>query len=118
MFGGTLRGEIDMSLFDDDFYSSRVSRRKSRWVQEESKKPLVLRSRSNWTKMRIALLSSAVSVAAAALLFGAVFQFDHNERAGAKTVAVTPTSTSDPYEKTIHAAAAVRPTVVSVLNEQ
>lgn len=113
-----------MSLFDDDFYSSRVSRRRNRWVQEDAGKPSrVLRSRSSWSRIRIAVLSSAISVAGAALLFGAVSHFGGGSgKSGEKTtsasVTTTQTQTADPYEKTITAAAKVRPTVVSVMNEQ
>ncbi|WP_127529998.1 S1C family serine protease [Paenibacillus kobensis] len=114
-----------MSLFDDDFYSSRVSKRRSRWVQEDAgKQSMVLRSRSTWSRVRLAVLSSAISVVGAALLFGAVTQFGGGSggKAGgqkaAASVSATQTQTADPYEKTITAAAKVRPTVVSVINEQ
>ncbi|GMK38937.1 serine protease [Paenibacillus sp. CCS19] len=109
-----------MSLFDDDFYSSRVSRRKNRWIQEDPKQSKVLRSRSNWSNMRVAVLSSTVSAAAAVLLFGTLFYHggDSSEREATASSAVTATQTADPYEKTITAAAKVRPMVVSVINEQ
>ncbi|GFN31336.1 S1C family serine protease [Paenibacillus xylaniclasticus] len=113
-----------MSLFDDDFYSSRVSRRKSRWVQEDTgNRPTVLRSRSAWSRIRVAVLSSAISVAGVVLLFGAVSHFNGGgskteNLAASASVAPTQTQTADPYERTITAAAKVRPTVVSVINEQ
>lgn len=110
-----------MSLFDDDFYSSRVSRRKNRWIQEDPKQQSkVLRSRSNWSNMRVAVLSSTISVAAAALIFGTLF-YNGGDSSDTKTPtasAVATTQTADPYEKTITAAAKVRPMVVSVINEQ
>jgi Trypsin-like serine proteases, typically periplasmic, contain C-terminal PDZ domain len=109
-----------MSLFDDDFYSSRVSRRKNRWIQEDPKQSKVLRSKSNWSNMRVAVLSSTVSAAAAVLLFGTLFYHggDSSDKKTPAASAVTATQTVDPYEKTITAAAKVRPMVVSVINEQ
>ncbi|MBD3920324.1 trypsin-like peptidase domain-containing protein [Paenibacillus sp. PR3] len=110
-----------MSLFDDDFYSSRVSRRKNRWIQEDAKQSKVLRSKSNWSNMRVAVLSSTISAAAAVLLFGTLFYHggdSSDKKTPAASSAVTATQTADPYEKTITAAAKVRPMVVSVINEQ
>ncbi|PWW08800.1 serine protease Do [Paenibacillus cellulosilyticus] len=109
-----------MSLFDDDFYSSRVSRRKSRWLQEDARQSKVLRSKSNWSTMRVAVLSSTISAAAAALIFGTLFYHGggSSDKAVPTASAVTATQTADPYEKTITAAAKVRPMVVSVINEQ
>lgn len=109
-----------MSLFDDDFYSSRVSRRKNRWIQEDAKQSKVLRSKSNWSNMRVAVLSSTISAAAAVLLFGSLFYHggDSSDKKTPTASAVTATQTADPYEKTITAAAKVRPMVVSVINEQ
>lgn len=107
-----------MSLFDDDFYSTRVSR-KVRSSGRDGKsfsfgKP---RSDGGWSNVRIALTSSLVSALAAVTVFGLSVGFDGggSHRANPTVAAV---QTGDPLERTIQAAEKVRPAVVSIINEQ
>ena len=108
-----------MSLFDDDFYSTRVSRRARALNLAEKQVPFGRKSGGGWSSTRIAVTSSVASAVAAMLMFG---MFTGFHRDGVEAVSVsTPVSTvqaGDPLEKTISAAAKVRPAVVSIINEQ
>src|SRR5690242_12091437 len=108
-----------MSLFDDDFYSTRVPRRVR--VQSREGKSLSfgkpLRSGS-WSNVRIAMTSSLVSALAAVLVFGIFAGFDRGGGAVATSSNLATIKTGDPLDRTIQAAAKVRPAVVSIINEQ
>ncbi|UVI30296.1 S1C family serine protease [Paenibacillus spongiae] len=109
-----------MSLFDDEFYSTRVKRR-PRLAKSDGKtfSAVPLRSKS-WSKVRIAVLSSVASSVAVVLVFGLFVGFDRGGGLpGGSVAAVSPVQTNtDPYERTIQAADKVRPAVVSIINEQ
>ncbi|REE78620.1 serine protease Do [Paenibacillus taihuensis] len=105
-----------MSLFDDDFYSTRVSRR-TRW--EKDRTAGVRRSGGGGrSTLRIALTSSLISAAGVALVFGLFTGFDRGSDAVKAVAGITNVSMNDPMDKTISAAAKVRPAVVSIINEQ
>ncbi|SEN48670.1 S1C family serine protease [Paenibacillus sp. OV219] len=103
-----------MSLFDDDFYSTRVSRR-TLW---EKNRAIGARRSGGRSVLRVALTSSLISAAAVALVFGLFTGFDRGSEAVKAVAGVTNVSMNDPLEKTISAAAKVRPAVVSIINEQ
>ncbi|MBP3966858.1 S1C family serine protease [Paenibacillus lignilyticus] len=106
-----------MSLFDDDFYSTRVSRRIRSTGRDASfsKRGIGIR----WTPVRVAVASSMVSALAAVLVFGLFTGFDRSEGSVSAVAGVTNVGLSnDPLEKTISAAAKMRPAVVSIINEQ
>lgn len=103
-----------MSLFDDDFYSTRVSRR-ARW--EKDRTSGVRRSGGRST-LRIALTSSLISAAGVALVFGLFTGFNGGSESVKAVAGITNVSMNDPMDKTISAAAKVRPAVVSIINEQ
>ncbi|PZD96590.1 serine protease [Paenibacillus sambharensis] len=102
-----------MSLFDDDFYSTRVSRRvrsrKDEWG---------IPAKRSWGAVRIAFVSSFVSAMAAVVMFGFIYGYDSGSPAGGTQTGAAPIQTADPFERTIQAAAVVRPAVVSIINEQ
>ncbi|MDQ8736504.1 S1C family serine protease [Paenibacillus sp. LHD-38] len=108
-----------MSLFDDDFYSTKVSKRAAR---ESKKRDFVFPYRSGvrkWSNVRIAFVSSITSAVAATLLFGVVFGGGGGTGNGAGTVATAGgVQAIDPLERPIQASAKVRPAVVSVINQQ
>ncbi|TYP75373.1 S1C family serine protease [Paenibacillus methanolicus] len=111
-----------MSLFDDDFYSTRVSRRVRSSSQTEDRRFLTRprRSSRSWSQVRLAAASSLVSAAAVVLLFGLFtggFDRGSGPLADARP-AVATVQTTDPLEKTVEAAGKVRPAVVSIINEQ
>ncbi|WP_274654888.1 S1C family serine protease [Paenibacillus humicola] len=108
-----------MSLFDDDFYSTRVSRRARQESRGEKsfsfgKSP----SAGSWSNVRIAMTSSIISSLAAVLLFGLIVGFHRDGGSVAAGSSVAAVKTSDPLDRTIQAAAKVRPAVVSIINEQ
>lgn len=106
-----------MGLFDDDFYSTRVSRRT---VRMKRKGDLALPYRSSgqkWSNVRIALVSSFTSAIAATLLFGLLFGGGIGSGKAALPAGGVGGSL-DPSERPILATAKVRPAVVSIINEQ
>ncbi|MGM0881534.1 MAG: S1C family serine protease [Bacillota bacterium] len=108
-----------MSLFDDDFYSTKVSRRAAR---ESKREDFAFPYRSGgrkWSNVRIAFVSSFTSAIAAALLFGVFFGGgDSTNSVGSAVTASGVIQTDDPLERPVQASAKVRPAVVSIINEQ
>ncbi|HUC93629.1 MAG TPA: trypsin-like peptidase domain-containing protein [Paenibacillus sp.] len=106
-----------MGLFDDDFYSTRVSR-KARAGKDDRGFSSFGKTR-NWGPVQIAFASSFVSALGAVLLFGLIFGFGGvgDGTAGGRTTA-NPVQTGDTAERIIQASAKVRPAVVSIINEQ
>lgn len=106
-----------MSLFDDDFYSTKVSKRIKRETKGTSLKlPFQFRFRFRGYKLstlQIALLSSLASSAIVVILF-VLFTggISGSGKLGASTSGI------DPSERAIYATSKVRPAVVSVINEQ
>ncbi|RJE83271.1 PDZ domain-containing protein [Paenibacillus sp. 1011MAR3C5] len=104
-----------MSIFDDDFYSTKVSRRTVRKSQQDDHRVSFGGSTERkWSNLRVAFISSFTSAVAAALLFGLIF----GGFGGGGSAPVHLTATGDPSERTIVATAKVKPAVVSVINEQ
>lgn len=100
-----------MSLFDDDFYSSKISRRVKR-EHTGLGRTLSLRKgtlrglrSSKLSTLQIAMISSITSAIVVVILLGIFVGF------GSK-------GSSDPSERAISATNKVRPSVVSVINEQ
>lgn len=108
-----------MSLFDDDFYSTRISRRARATFQSQRELPFKRRG-FRWTPLKVAVISSVISAAAVVLVFALFTGFDRHESTVSAVAGVTKVgmNDSDPLEKTITAAAKVRPAVVSIINEQ
>ncbi|SFJ90227.1 serine protease Do [Paenibacillus sp. UNC496MF] len=109
-----------MSLFDDDFYSTRVSRRARASFLARKEAPF-RRRRLRWTPAKLVVASSVAGAAAAVLLFGLFAGFDRGDHVVSAVAGVTKVGmneSGDPLEKTITAAAKVRPAVVSIINEQ
>ncbi|WP_028608640.1 S1C family serine protease [Paenibacillus harenae] len=108
-----------MGLFDDDFYSTKVSRRASR---ENRRGDFAFPYRSGvrkWSNVRIAFVSSFTSAVAATLLFGVFFGGGSGAAGdGGAVPAAGVINTMDPLERPVQASAKVRPAVVSIINEQ
>ncbi|WP_214627083.1 S1C family serine protease [Paenibacillus agaridevorans] len=111
-----------MSIFDDDFYSTKVSRRTVRQSRQEDSRFPYRSGERKWSNVRIAFISSFTSAVAATLIFGAVFGgFGSAPGGGGGMGGSTPSglvATGDPSERAINAAAKVSPAVVSIINEQ
>ncbi|MBB6695093.1 trypsin-like peptidase domain-containing protein [Cohnella xylanilytica] len=102
-----------MSFFDDDFYSTRVKRRTRR---NSGFRPNDGRGFRQGSVFRVALLSSLAS----SLLVAIVFTLLVNRPAApsARPVTAGDQSIVETSERTITAAAKIRPAVVSVINRQ
>ncbi|CAM4219366.1 S1C family serine protease [Paenibacillus alkaliterrae] len=108
-----------MGLFDDDFYSTKVSRRVSRESKREDFAFPYKSGGRKWSNVRIAFVSSFTSAIAATLLFGAFFGGGSGVIGGGGAApAAGVIQTVDPLERPIQASAKVRPAVVSIINEQ
>lgn len=112
-----------MGLFDDDFYSTKVSRRRSA-TPGTSKgntegKWSVRRSRRGLATWQISLISSVCSAVVAVLLFSLVTgQLTHEKAQAPAVIDKVAVSSADPYDRIIQAAALVRPAVVSIINHK
>jgi serine protease Do len=112
---------LRLGLFDDDFYSTKVSRRNRE--QEDSKGfPRgwrLRRSQRSLSTWQVSAISSVISAVVAVLLFSLVTGQWTQERALKSTVLENVTQSSgDPYDRIIQAAAMVRPAVVSIINHK
>lgn len=109
-----------MSLFDDDFYSTKVSRRTAKEKRRDDFSSSYKSGGRKWSNVRIAFVSSFSSAIIATLLFGVFFGGGDGGVRGSKgSVPVAGVDQNlDPSERTITASAKVRPAVVSIINEQ
>lgn len=105
-----------MSLFDDDFYSTRVSTR-TKWKQRDR---VDFKPNKSWTSLRIAMVSSFVSSIGAVLIFSLVTGVGGGSTGpGTSLPAGTNIVQSvDSGELIIQVSAKVGPAVVSIVNEQ
>lgn len=125
-------GETTMSLFDDDFYSTKVRRRDRRQEQTGSGRGFGLGAGSGkglgtgagWrglrdflssATLRVAVASSLVSAVAVALLF-ALFLDGRQPEPEARPALTGGQSLVETSERIISASEKIRPTVVSIIN--
>lgn len=106
-----------MGLFDDDFYSTKVSRRTTRATNRDNLSFTYKTGGRKWSNVRVAFVSSFTSAIAATLLFGAFYGGADVGKGAAPAVAGV-VQTMDASERAIQASAKVRPAVVSIVNEQ
>ncbi|KKC48329.1 MULTISPECIES: S1C family serine protease [Paenibacillus] len=109
-----------MGLFDDEFYSTAVSRRTSK----KNRKPISgfpLRSRRSWGAGRLVAVSAASGAVIVLVLTLAIGS--GGTQAAAVSEAASPPAAGlvapgDAIQQTVAASAKVRPAVVSIVNEQ
>ncbi|WP_322923300.1 trypsin-like peptidase domain-containing protein [Paenibacillus campi] len=111
-----------MALFDDDFYSTKVSRHSKRQVMADERNSSfrsvyepVHRGMSTVRVVMISALTSAVTISA---IMGGLFLY-HDHYSGAATASgMLPTqqTSGNPYESIVQVAQQVRPAVVSIVN--
>jgi Trypsin-like serine proteases, typically periplasmic, contain C-terminal PDZ domain len=106
-----------MGLFDDDFYSTKVSRRARSTSSKDEFAFSNKKGMQNWSNVRIAFVASFTSAVAAVLLFVLVFG-GGGLGPGSHPASVTASGGTSLEQRTIQASAKVRPAVVSVINEQ
>lgn len=109
-----------MSLFDDDFFSTRVSRRSRTEgrVFDRNRNLRGLRWRSGSfgsSTLRVALLSSGVSTVLVAVLFLA-FGGGGDSNEGSRAAMADGQALVEASERIISASDAIRPAVVSIIN--
>lgn len=112
-----------MGLFDDDFYSTKVSRTRGDEASKGSfanRRHSVRRSRKGLSTWQISAVCSLISAVVAVLLFSMLTGQMRNETAHKAVVSTqnVETSSSDPFDRIIQAAAKVRPAVVSIINHK
>lgn len=111
-----------MGLFDDDFYSPKIGKKKERsllpsgirlpkrsWRSSRPK-----RERKGLSTAQIAVISSVIS----SLLAIMVYSWIVSPGGSVNQVSAQDQGVYDPYERIIEAAAKVSPTVVSIVNKQ
>jgi len=104
-----------MGLFRDNFYSTKVPRR-SGWRFRGRNFGFPRGTFRDNHALRVALVSSLASSLAVALLFALFGAFRSAEYRGDIPVMAGAAPYMDPSERTIQAAAKVRPVVVSIIN--
>lgn len=111
-----------MGLFDDDFYSTKVSRLSKKTSEDRSEriKWRTTRRRRGLSTFQISAISSLCSALIAVMLFS--FITGHPSTSSRVTLVngshQISASDGDPYERIISAAQKVRPAVVSVLTHK
>ncbi|TCM96843.1 serine protease Do [Paenibacillus sp. BK033] len=106
-----------MGLFDDDFYSTKVSRRARSTSSGDEFAFSNKKGMRSWSNVRIAFVASFTSAVAAVLLFVLVFG-GGGIAPGSHAASVSASGSASLEQRTIQASAKVRPAVVSVINEQ
>ncbi|MGO4110342.1 S1C family serine protease [Paenibacillus sp. YAF4_2] len=106
-----------MGLFDDDFYSTKVSRRVRTTSSRDEFAFSNKKDMRSWSNVRVAFVASFTSAVAAVLLFVLVFG-GGGFGPGSHPASVSASGSTSLEQRTIQASAKVRPAVVSVINEQ
>ncbi|WP_268624348.1 S1C family serine protease [Paenibacillus alvei] len=108
-----------MSLFDDDFFSTKVSGKvKRRWQERETGTGWTLgkttQSGRRWSTVQVAIVSSVISALSAVILYSWIA----GTGSVTQPVTINRTGTVDPYDRIVTVADKVGPAVVSIVNEQ
>ncbi|GLX69696.1 S1C family serine protease [Paenibacillus glycanilyticus] len=106
-----------MGLFDDDFYSTKVSRRARSTSSRDEFAFSNKKGIRSWSNVQVAFVASFTSAAAVLLLFVLVFGGGGLD-IGSSAASVSASGSNSLEQRTIQASAKVRPAVVSVINEQ
>jgi serine protease Do len=106
-----------MGLFEDEFYSTKVSRLKKEHTKVKPQAGSWSKSRNQGaSSLKISVISSVISAVVAVLLFSLITGLPGSTPQAAAVSTVPITMENDPYERLIQAAAKVRPAVVSIAN--
>ncbi len=113
-----------MALFDDEFYSTRVSRRSKRHAmsggRDASFRSFQEPVRRGQSTVRVVVISAVTSAVTISAIMGGLFLY-HDHYSGAATASsllpIQQTS-GNPYDNIVQVAQQVRPAVVSIVNYQ
>ncbi|WP_025681294.1 trypsin-like peptidase domain-containing protein, partial [Paenibacillus massiliensis] len=110
-----------MGLFDDDFYSTKVSSRTTDITPSQGQE----RQQSRFTRRRrplptayVAIISGLVGAVVAVLLFSFITGVPGSTASRAAKDSSSSLMSGDPYERIVQAAAKIRPSVVSIVNHR
>ncbi|MBP2002316.1 serine protease Do [Paenibacillus shirakamiensis] len=106
-----------MGLFDDDFYSTKVSKRLSRRPSSEEGWSAA-KQRKGLTTLQVSLICSVLSAVVAVTLYSVVLDSPSKSASTALSSGLIHKTDRDPYERIVQAAAKVRPSVVSIVNHR
>ncbi|MNZ63940.1 Serine protease Do-like HtrB [compost metagenome] len=105
-----------MGLFDDDFYSTKLSRRHVRMSSVNNPEWKERRGRKGWSTLQISMFSSILSAVVAVLLFSLITGLPaSSSRNGSGSSDLS--ASGNPFERISLAADKVAPSVVSILNQ-
>ncbi|WP_322907129.1 trypsin-like peptidase domain-containing protein [Paenibacillus sp. SGZ-1009] len=111
-----------MALFDDDFYSTKVSRHSKRHVMADERnssfRSVYEPVRRGMSTVRVVMISALTSAVTISAIMGGLFLY-HDHYSGAATASgMLPTqqTSGNPYESIVQVAQQVRPAVVSIVN--
>lgn len=106
-----------MGLFEDDFYSTKVSRQRKEHTKVKTNPVSWSRTRRRGlSTMQISVISSVISSVVAVVIFSVITGLPSTTPHASAVSAVQLKLENDPYERLIQAAAKVRPAVVSISN--
>ncbi len=111
-----------MALFDDEFYSTKVSRRSKRHAMPGGHHSSFQASeRRGLSAVRVVMISAITSAVTIGAIMGGLFWY-HSQYSGAATASnmmpVQQASGGNPYDQIVQVAQQVRPAVVSIVNYQ
>lgn len=101
-----------MGLFEDDFYSTKITKRSVRTAKDSGWGLRRSKQRTGLSTLQISLISSVLSVIVTVLLISFISGNPFSTRGGSSASA----GAGDPYDRISQAASKVGPTVVSILN--
>lgn len=101
-----------MGLFEDDFYSTKITKRSVRTAKDSGWGLRRSKQRTGLSTLQISLISSVLSVIVTVLLISFISGNPFSTRGGSSA----SSGAGDPYDRISQAASKVGPTVVSILN--
>ncbi|OAB47462.1 S1C family serine protease [Paenibacillus antarcticus] len=106
-----------MGLFEDEFYSTKVSKQRKEHTKVKPNPVSWSRTRRRgMSTIQISVISSVIGAVVATVLFSLVTGLPSSTPHASAVSAVQVKMESDPFERLIQAAAKVRPAVVSIAN--
>ena len=106
-----------MGLFEDEFYSTKVSKQRKEHTKVKPNPVSWSRTRRRgMSTIQVSVISSVIGAVVATVLFSLITGLPSSTPHASAVSAVQVKMESDPFERLIQAAAKVRPAVVSIAN--